>query len=298
MTSTILVDASSVPEHTPAASRAPRAPMPGARQSFGGVFRSERIKFTSLLSIRLSVLITVVCGLGMSLLLSLLWSAEMNGGDAGGMFGAGDAAEQMYLLMGSTMSAPFLALVFGVLGVFAISSEYSSGMILSTLTAVPRRTPVFVAKAVLLAVSAGVIAAVLVFGGLGIAVLMYPAAATQLLSVPVISGALGTIAYLMLIALFAFGVAGLLRSTAGGIAVVAGITFVLPIVFQVMSMTGWEWVNTAAAYLPTPLGGTLSMGISEQASDPGFWAALGAMAIWAAVTVIPAAIAFQRRDAR
>lgn len=294
MTSTLIIDGSSAPAPQPTA--AMRTPLPGRRQTFGGVLRSERIKLSSLLSVRLTLLITVLSGLGISTLIAVLWSAEMRAGDA--MFGGGEAGLQSYLLLSSTLSAPFLALIFGVLGVFAISSEYSSGMILSTLAAVPKRTPVFLAKAFVLAVVSALTATLLVVGGLAVAIICTPDAAAQLTSRPVVTGALGTIAYLVLISLFAFGVAALLRSTAGGIAVVAGITFVLPIVFQVLSMTGWEWVGTASAYLPTPLGGTLSQGITELPMEPGFWQALVAMVIWAAVTVVPAAILFKRRDAR
>ncbi|SJN13188.1 integral membrane protein [Leucobacter sp. 7(1)] len=299
MTSTILIDASSAPTTVSGSARPRAAAAHVPAQSFGGVFRSERIKFTSLLSTRVTLLITVLMGLGVSTLVVLM---QVNGqlivGGPDALFGSGTTALQNYLLFASTLSAPFLALVFGVLGVFAISNEYSSGMILSTLTAVPRRGRVFGAKALLLAVASGLTAAVLVLGGLGIAMLALPEAARVLFTVPVVSGVLGTIAYLVLISLFAFGVAAILRSTAGGIAVVAGITFVLQIVFQVISMTGWEWVGVAAAYLPTPLGGTLSMGLTDMPADPGYWTALLAMGLWAAVALIPAAILFQRRDAR
>ncbi len=295
MTSTLIIDGSSAP--APGPTGATRVPLPGPGQTFGGVLRSERIKLSSLLSVRLTLLITVLSGLGISTLMAVLMSGEIRDGNAG-MFSAGGEGLQSYLLMSSTLSAPFLALIFGVLGVFAISSEYSSGMILSTLTAVPKRTPVFVAKALVLAALSALTAALLVLGGLAVAVLWLPDAAAQLGTTPVVSGALGTIAYLVLIALFAFGVAALLRSTAGGVAVVAGITFVMPIVFQVLSITGWEWVGTASMYLPTPLGGTLSQGLTTMPMEPGYWVALTAMVIWAAVTVVPAAILFKRRDAR
>lgn len=299
MTSTILIDASSVPPAPQPPTRPTRDTLAVRPQTFGGVFRSERIKFTSLLSIRLTLLITMLLGLGVSLLVVLMQVKEQFiVGGSGALFGAGDQAMQSYLLFAATLSAPFLALVFGVLGVFAISNEYSSGMILSTLTAVPRRGRMFAAKALLLATASALTAAVIVFGALGIALLGVPEAASQVFTVPVLSGVLGAIAYLVLISLFAFGVAALLRSTAGGIAVVAGVTFVLQIVFQVMSMTGWEWVNVAANYLPTPLGGVLSMGLTEASAEPSYWTALIAMVVWAAVTLIPAAMLFQRRDAR
>ena len=298
MTSTIIIDASRAPEDPPSAGARPSAPRTAVRLGFGGVVRSEWIKLASLRSIRLTVLITVLAGLGLSGLMALLWSAEVASGGTE-LFGSGPEAAQGYLLFVATFAAPFLALVFGVLGVFAISSEYSSGMILSTLAAVPRRSPVFVAKGLVLALVSAAAAAILVAGGLGLAVAFMPDAAAQLGSVAVVTGALGTVAYLTLVALLAFGVAALLRSTAGGIAVVAGITFVLPIVAQVLALTGWEWVPAAAAYLPVELGARLSQGAAgAQVDGPGYAAALLALAAWAAAAVLPAALAFQRRDAK
>lgn len=295
MTTSIIIDTqAALAEHTAASPRpAPRKVY--ARQSFGGIVRSERIKLSSLRSIRITLALTALSGLGMSALIALVWRDNMMNATA-----ASAADLQGYLLAAATFPAPFLALIFGVLGVFAISSEYTSGMILSTLAAVPRRTPVFVAKGLVLAAVSAITALVLVVGGMGFAVAMAPDSAAQLASVPVISGLLGTVAYLVLIALFAFGVAGLLRSTAGGIAVVAGVTFVLPVALQMLGMTGWAWVSTALDLIPISLGNTLSMGIADAAGTGGlsFWQALIAMAIWAAVTVLPAAMLFKRRDAK
>lgn len=300
MTSTITIDANAAATLPPAQARAAGG---AARRGvgFAGILRSERIKLSSLRSIKLTLLITVVVGIGLSAMIGLLFSSNMRDAAAGmgePIFGGGDDGLQYYLLTVSTFAAPFLALIFGVLGVLTISSEYSSGMILSTLTAVPKRTPVFAGKAVVLGIVAALTALVLVAGGLIVAVLCYPESASQLATSVVISGALGTIAYLVLIALFAFGVSVLLRSTAAGIAVVAGVTFVLPIAFQMLAMTGWEWVPTVGEYLPAQLGTIMSQGAIEVASGPGFAVATVAMVIWVAVVLVPAAVVFKRRDAQ
>lgn len=273
----------------------PAASRVNARQSFGGVVRSERIKFSSLRSIKLTLLITIVMGLGLSALIAVMWNSEILGDGA-----IDTSALRDYLLISATFAAPFLALIFGVLGVFAISSEYTSGMILSTLAAVPKRGKVFAAKGIVLAILSAITGLVLVMGGIGIALLLYPGAVSELASQPVVTGVLGTVAYLVLIALFAYGVAGILRSTAGGIAVVAGVTFVLPIALQMMGMTGWEWVVTVSNYIPINLGALLSQGITsaDGANGPSYLQSLLAMMIWAAVAVVPAAMLFQKRDAK
>nr|WP_244303387.1 ABC transporter permease [Leucobacter coleopterorum] len=236
---------------------------------------------------------SILAGLGLSTLIAAQWTGNTEVTSA-----SGDAALQHYLLMVSTAAASFLVLVFGVLGVFAVSSEYSSGMILSTLTAVPKRMRVAGAKSIVLVVIATVTALIVVAAGLLAGVAFAPDALVQLGSSVVISGALGTVAYLVLFTLFAMGVAGILRSAAGAIAFVTGVAFVLPVAFQMLTMTGWEWVTTAIDYLPVMLGNTLAQGAVEAGSGPGYWGSLVAMVILAAVTLIPAAMIFARRDAR
>ncbi|QIM16693.1 ABC transporter permease [Leucobacter insecticola] len=304
MNSTIVIDASSVPnpnqtsqpEPTSRASLQRRNGEPRPRLTFGGVVRSERIKLTSLRGVRITMLVSVVAGLGLSLLMAWMMSSS-NAGGVDEVFGTGDEALQSYLLMISTFSASFLSLVFGVLGVFAVASEYSSGMILSTLTAVPKRMPVALAKTLVLSTLALLAAVIVVGGGLGIAAAFAPKALGQIGSTVVISGALGTVAYLVIFALFAMGVAGMLRSSAGAIAVVTGVAFVLPVGFQVLTMTGWAWVYDVMNVLPSSLGSILSQGTLE-GSVVGFWPALALMAAWAAATLIPAAIVFVWRDAK
>lgn len=303
MTSSIVIDTQAALAEQqalhPAGGGRTVTPRVNAHLSFGGVLRSERIKLSSLRSIRLTLGLTVLMGLGMSAMIALVWRDNLATNGVG-VVAATAVDLQNYLLASATFPAPFLALIFGVLGVFAISSEYNSGMILSTLAAVPRRSPVFAAKALVLAAVSALTALVLVAGGVGFAVALYPAAASEALSLAVVSGTLGTVGFLVLIALFAFGVAGVLRSTAGGIAVVSGVTFVLPIALQMLGMTGWAWVQTALNLTPMVLSSTLSAGIVDTSGMDGlsYWPALAAMAVWAAVTVVPAALLFKSRDAK
>lgn len=261
------------------------------RLRFGGIVRSEWIKLLSLRSIRITLFITVLAGFGLSTLIGFASTTDMPP--------VSEAGAPNYLLMVSTFATPFLALIFGVLGVFAISSEYSSGMILSTLTAVPKRSPVFIAKGIVLVLVSAITAAVLVLGGSLIALIFTPGAAVGMTTGVYISGALGTIGYLVLVSLFAFGIAGITRSTAGGVAIMVGVIFVLPIGLQVLSMFGWEWVLTTIDLLPISLGNTLSQGVVEVVgSGLNYWQAFGAMGVWAVVPLVAAAVLLQRRDAK
>ena len=265
--------------------------------SFAGVIKSERIKLTSLRSFRITLLLTVLAGLGMNMLSVFAFTGqyEFQGLTPDQM---PDDMLQSYLLNISTFASAFLALIFGVLGVFAMSSEYSSGMILSTLAAVPRRTPIMLAKAIVLGATSIITALIIFVVSLGFGVLIMPEAAAQLVSPVVISGVFGATAYLLFIALLGFGVATVLRSTAGGIAVVAGITFVAPVVMQLLTLTNWEWVPVVSNYLPMTLGALLGMGMVENEGMPSYWVALLAMAIWAIGPMLAGNALLKSRDAK
>lgn len=294
MTSTIVIDASTAPTTTQESQQrlSHRSAEPRPHLTFGGVLRSERLKLTSLRGVRLTMLISILAGIGLSTLIASTWISNANPGSM-----STDADLQGYLLMVSGAAAAFLSLVFGVLGVFAVSSEYSSGMILSSLTAVPKRMQLALAKCIVLGIIATIMALFVVGGGLLIAGAFAPESFAQIGSAVVISGSLGTVAYLVLFALFAMGVAGVLRSAAGAIAVVTGVAFILPVVSDLLATAGWEWVLTARDYIPIALGSTLGQGVTEAVSGPGYWGALVALAVWAAAALIPAVVIFARRDA-
>ncbi|MBP1324951.1 ABC-2 type transport system permease protein [Leucobacter exalbidus] len=298
MTTTLVIDGSKVPGEaspTPPRKVTPGTAVMGAKLSFGGMLRSERIKLSSLRSVKATLLCTLVAGLGLGALIAVLWNAEND-------LAAASASDlNTYLLLSGTTAAPFLGLIFGVLGVLVMSSEYASGLIQSTLVAAPRRMPVFLAKAAVLAVGAALTALLIVGGSMGVATLIFPGAAAQFMTPQIISAVLGTVGYLVLLALFAYGVATLTRNAAASIGIVAGVTFVAPIALSIMSMTGWDWVYTVMDYLPMTLGNTLAQGIlpaDQMGSGLDYWGALCAIAVWAIVTVVPGAILFTKRDAR
>ncbi len=166
----------------------------------------------------------------------------------------------------TTFPATFLAFVFAVLGAFVFSSEYASGMILSTLTAAPRRGYVLTAKALVLTAISSAAALIVVASGIGVSMLQVPEVADVLGSTQVLTGMLGTVFFLVAISLFAFAVAGIARSTAGAITVVVGILLLLPMILQIMSgLLDWSWLATVQNYLPMTLGSNLGNGVTEEA---------------------------------
>jgi ABC-2 type transport system permease protein len=140
-------------------------------------------------------------------------------------------------------------LLLGTLGLLAITTEFSSGMIRATFAAAPRRPLVLAAKAAVLgavALAAGEISAFAAFFA-GQAVLKAPAPHAALGQPGVLRAVLMTGAYPALIALISLGIGAVIRYTAGAICALVGVVFVLPVLF---SPLGPSVRDTAQKFLP------------------------------------------------
>ena len=267
------------------------APVRG-RLSFDGILKGEWIKLLSLRSIRWSILVMLLLSWTGAGMLSLAMTS-----------GEPLTSEIMLALVAqsATFGSMFTVLIMGVLGVLSITSEYASGLILSSLTAVPKRTPLLLAKALVVAALGFSIGVLSSFGGGLIAALIYGEAGFAALVDPtVLVSLLGNALYLTLAALLALGVGALLRSSAGAISVIVTLFFVITIVLQVMMMTGWEWVPVVSNWMPANLGNTISTVAMQGSLESGavtYWGALGGLTAWAIAALVPAAILFKTRDA-
>ena len=263
-----------------------------SRLSFAGVARSEWIKALSLRSVRSSIILSAALGIVMSLAIGSALRA---------LFADEPITGTEYLTTVTSFPASLLALVFGVLGVFLFASEYASGMILSTLTAAPRRGLVMAAKATVLTVLSFLVAATVVAAGVGIGIVLMPEAAASVGTTQTLTSLLGTSIYLVAIALFSFAAAGILRSTAGAITTMVAVVFLLPTMLQIAGqLVKWPWLDLVANYLPSSLGMRLGMGAVEATmpGTPGYGVALAALAAWVIVPMAVAARVFFARNAK
>ncbi len=124
-------------------------------------------------------------------------------------------------------------LLTGTLGVLAITTEFSSGMIRATFAAAPRRSLVLAAKAAVLGtvtLAAGELAAFAAFLA-GQSALPAPAPHATLGQPGVLRAVLLAGAYPALIALIGLAFGALVRHTAGAICALVGVLFVLPLLF-------------------------------------------------------------------
>lgn len=255
--------------------------------TFAGILRSEWIKLRTVRSTSWSYAIVVVISLGMAAIMSL--SLDLSGG------GDLPAAQQTSLVVqASTFGIFFGQLVVAVLGVLVVGGEYSTGMISSTLTAVPRRLPALWAKAAVLFTATFAVGAVAnvgsflvaapILAGKGINASLFDGAVIM----PLLAGAL----YLALVAVFALGVGAILRNSAGGIAATLGMLLLLPIVLSMIPAT---WAADLIPYLISNAGAGMMASGGSAIMEP--WQALLVVLGWLVVSLAGAAVLLKRRDA-
>jgi len=260
----------------------------GSGLSFTGLLRSEWIKLRSVRSTIWSYATVVLISFGMALLMSV----SIDFGDSP----VPADAQATLLAQAATFGVFFGQLVVAVLGVLAISGEYSTGMIRSSLTATPRRLPMLAAKAVVLFVCTFVVGVITtvgsylvaasVLGGKGISASL----TDPDLLLPLLGGAL----YLALVAVFALGVGAILRSSAGGIAAALGIILLLPIV---LPMIPAQWATDLMPYLLSNAGlGVFGLNAFGPESFE-VWQNVLIVLGWVAVSLAGAAMLLRRRDA-
>jgi ABC-type transport system involved in multi-copper enzyme maturation permease subunit len=198
--------------------------------------------------------------------------------------------------VGSTLVGGFFAqLAFGVLGVLVITGEYATGMIRASLTAVPKRVPVLVAKALVYGLTALVLSvtAVLVAFFIGQAILGTKDIDVSLGDPHVARVVFGSAFYLTGVALLGLGLGALLRNTAGAISSLFGLLFVVPIVVHFLPAS---WNDAIAKYLPSNAGQVIT-NLRPGDDSLGPWTGLLVFFLYAVVALVLAGVSLVRRDA-
>lgn len=263
-------------------------PSTGSGLSATGIIRSEWIKLRSLRSTIWSYAIVVAVSLGLSwVLASALGNTE---------FGPLVETPERTLIQAATFGTTFGVLVVGVLGVLVISGEYSTGMIRSTLTAVPRRLPALGAKALVLFATTFVVGLVSVTGSAAVAYVSLASNGIEpAITGEVITSLLLASAYLAAVSVFALGLGTVLRNSAGGIAAALGVLLLLPTIIMVIAgLTQAEWAANLLPYLLSNAGESM---ILPTEGGLALWASALTVALWAAVPFIGGAVLLKRRDA-
>ena len=194
--------------------------------------------------------------------------------------------------------------VAAILGVLVISSEYSTGMIRTTITAMPRRATVLAAKAAIvtglvlpagtIAVLGSVLAGRLILSGHGFT----PAHGYPPLSMgdgPVLRAASGSVLYLALTALLSLGIATMIRDPGPAIGAVLGLLYLAPILAAVVHSPHWHTIIERYAPMNAGLAIQATTGLRSLPISP--WAGLGVLAAWATAALLAGGLLLHLRDA-
>ncbi|MFJ7115149.1 ABC transporter permease [Streptomyces albogriseolus] len=239
---------------------------------FAPVFRSEWLKIRTVRSL----LATLFALFAVTTAFSAL--AAVDPEDQG--------ADPLFTALSGITLGQIAALAFGSL---AVSAEYREGAAVRlSLTAVPRRGLWFAAKAAaiaaaVLAVSLVTSLAALLAGSAGLG-----AAADGLTSADQVRGVLGGAVYLTLMALFAAGLATLLRSG------VATLSVLIPLILVVSFVVG-DALGTVVGFMPDRAGQTVLRGEPDGTLGP--WTGLAVTACWTAAALLAGAWRLRRQDA-
>jgi ABC-2 type transport system permease protein len=194
--------------------------------------------------------------------------------------------------------------IVAVVAVLVVGTEYSTGMIRTTLTAMPHRTTVLAAKVaviaggVLVAATAGVLGSLLagrlILPGRGFTVTRgYPP--LSLADGSTLRAATGSVLYLVLIALLSIGIGIMVRDAATAIGVVLGLLYLFPILLSVVTDPAWRRHLQQVAPSSAGLAVQATTGLHHLPIGP--WAGLGVLAAWAAGALIAGGALLLMRDA-
>jgi ABC-2 type transport system permease protein len=271
----------------PAAPARTRAVPPALRRpGLPGTLRSELTKILSVRSTYWTLLAQVLASIG--------WAVLYCAGTVS--HGAGPDFDPARASLGGQVGIGELIIV--VLGALVITSEYSTGMIRTSLAVMPRRGVLYAAKAIVFAGVTLTISLVASFVDffVGQAILASKHLNTTLGQPDVLRAVLLSAAIVVVFGLLAYGTGALIRHTAGAITSILGVIFLLPLLGQALP-TPWyqaiqRWLPGGSALSPIP------------SSLPPFshylFSAWGEFAVFSGYAVVLLALgawSFIRRDA-
>ncbi|HTV11759.1 MAG TPA: ABC transporter permease [Acidimicrobiales bacterium] len=252
--------------------------------TFSDALLSEWTKIRTLRSTFFTLAATVVFVLGLGALISYESSVH---------YGPGNGPWDPTSI--SLSGLVFGQLTIAVLGVLAITGEYSTGMIRTSLAAVPRRGRLLAAKAAVFGAVALVTGELVSWVAFFVGQLMISGhQPTASLSQPDVARAvIGGGLYIAVIGLMAVAAGTILRYTAAAITSVIAVLFVLPGVLEALPNS---WRLPVEKYWPTGAGEQVVM-VTRDANTLPAWLGFGELALFVAVLGALGYFLLQRRDA-
>ncbi len=259
-----------------------RAP---ARGHVAEVLRSELCKLISVRSTYWALLAAVLCNVGLAAVLAIFVPGQLGVQDK-------QALDTVRVSLGGIHLSQ---VAFGVLGVLVIAGEYTSGMIRTSLSAVPQRRLLLAAK---LLVFTGVALVVGVLSSLASyavfeAVLTDDSLATSLGDPGVLRAVVGGGLFLTVLGVLGLGLGAVLRSSTGAIATLLSMLLVPSLLLHLAPQS---WRMTIGPYAPMDAGGQIYT-TQREAAALSPWAGFAVFCAYALVVVVIAFVLTTRRDA-
>jgi ABC-2 type transport system permease protein len=258
------------------------------RAGFGDALRSEFTKIKSTRSTYWTLLALVVVCVGIGALTCAGTASHPQGVSPANF----DATQQS--LAGLYVGQ----LVIAVLGALTITSEYSTGMIRTSLTVQPRRGVVFAAKAVVFAVITLVTGLIASFGSffVGQAILSSHHLSATLGQPNVLRAVIGGALFLTACGMLAYGLGAVLRHTAAAISAAIGLLFVLTVLVQFLPQS---WQDNVDKWMPALAGSQIwaTKAVGGEAHQFPAWGGFAVLAGYAAIAIIAGLVCFRTRDA-
>jgi ABC-2 type transport system permease protein len=259
------------------------------------LLRTVRSEFTKLRSVRSTYWITFVL-----VLASVGWCTayclgtvhqwpNMSAQDRSGF----DATQNS--ILGLALLGQLVLVVFGAL---TITSEYSTGLVRTSLTVMPRRGTLYVAKAAVFAAVSLVVALAASFGTFFLGrILLSSTHVPMSLSQPgVLRSLIVTALFVETCGLIAYGIGALVRNTAAALTLAFGFLILLPQLIRTLPVflhndlirwvPGGDAINSMTGTIGGPIPHTFSA-----------WSELAVIAGYAAILLAAGAVLFSRRDA-
>lgn len=283
--------------------------------SFYGSIRSELLKLSSLKSTwwlsGLMVLLTPA--LGSLIIWAVNYSAPIdpNTGET-----ITNAPKVSALTMWTQLAgiSQNLAIVAGIFGVMAITTEYTTSAIQSSLCANPRRVMFMEAKAIAVVIYTYISTLI----GMGLTWIIYLILAKNMGVTPLKSSdaympfliVFGIPLTMSLIALLSLGFGAICRSTAGGVFSVIGLITILPSILQIVELvaSSVKWLGKLSSYLPTQLmanflrggqtGELAAQAATQSTPDLLWWQSGLVLVAWTFVCYVVGVIVVKRSDVK
>ncbi|RDD88553.1 ABC transporter permease [Streptomyces parvulus] len=251
------------------------------------VVRSEWTKIRSVASTVWTLSLAVVVTIALGMLISALSKSEFDGMSERDQL----AFDPTFISFAGTSLGQLAMIVFGVL---VVGNEYSSGMIRTSLAAVPRRGRFLFSKIAVATALAFVVAMITSFATFFLGQAMLGDLKASIGDPGVLRAVIGGGLYMTLIAMFSMGVAAMLRSP------MLSLGILMPFFFLISNILGnVPATEKVGRFLPDQAGSRIMQVVTPVDDDVpyGPWGGLGIMVLWVIVSLAGGYLVLKRRDA-